>query len=146
MKNANTLPHMVYMENVHIKTLEIVNTPTTHQSKTSSLGSPPKQELTNSQLVLACYYVLLSWGIHPRGNIDMAPIARFMHLITGRPYKHVHSSEFYKKLKRTPNLKTGKGLIKDLEMLKDLFLRLELKEAALLVEHEINPVRQGTAK
>ncbi|MHB9147660.1 MAG: hypothetical protein ACYC2U_04470 [Candidatus Amoebophilus sp.] len=66
-------------------------------------------------MVLACYYVLISWDIQPRVNLDIEHVARFMHLVTRKPYTRIHNSEFYKRLQRPPLLKSDKELIKDLE-------------------------------
>jgi hypothetical protein len=94
-------------------------------------------QLTNSQFVLAFYYALQSGGFHARVNVDMAFIARLMHLATARPYTDVHNSEFYKKLRRAPNFKPDRALIKDLEVIKSRLLEVGLKEAASLVDKEI---------
>jgi hypothetical protein len=141
MKNTNTalLPifYIEKVENMYVEYTNPISPP-----PASPGAAPNSQGLTNSQLVLACYYVLVSWGIHPRSNIDIAPVARFMHLVTGKPYKRVHTSEFYRKLQRVPNFKTDRGLIKDLEVVKRLFLQLELKDASLLVDRELALARQ----
>ena len=127
----------VYVENLHIEKLEIFNTTASRPSPISRVATAGLS-LSNSQLVLAFYYVLLSWGVQPRITIDIAPIARFMHLVSGKPYKRIHNSDFYKKLQCVPNFKSDKGLIKDLTVVKSLLLEVELKEACLLIDREIN--------
>jgi hypothetical protein len=131
----------VYVENLHIEKLEICNTIASCPSPSPSVATAGLS-LSNSQLVLAFHYVLLSWGVQPRITIDIAPIARFMHLVSGKPYKRIHTSEFYKKLQRVPNFKNDKELIKDLTVVKRLLLEVELKEASLLVDREINLASQ----
>jgi hypothetical protein len=131
------------VENLHVGKVELATTDTSHNGQPAIPNEPStRSTLTISQLVLAFYYGLKSCGIHPRINVDIAFIARLMHLATAKPYTDVHNSEFYKKLKRVPNFKTDRGLIKDLEIIKSRLLALELKEASLLVDDEITLARQ----
>jgi hypothetical protein len=135
----------IYIEKVedfHIGKTEPVTTGKHEQPSDPCKPLSGINDLTNSQLVLFFYYLLGSWGIWPRGNADMASIARAIHLITGKSYKQVNNSEFYKKLKQAPNFKTDKWLIKDLEVVKGVFLQVELKAAALLVDNELKTAHQ----
>ena len=58
---------------------------------------------TNSQLVLIFYYFFKQYGLEPRRNIDISPMAKFIHLITGKEFKAITSSDFYKKLNKVQN-------------------------------------------
>ena len=140
------------VENLHMDKVKLATTvthddkpPTKYQEQPTShpetATSPP---LTLSHLALACYYVLTSWGIQPRVKLDIAHVARFMHLVTSKPYTRIQNSEFYKKLQRVPQLKSNKELIKDLAFIKDRFLQLELKEASLLVDRDLAQAHQKT--
>lgn len=136
------------VENLHMDKVEPAATTATnyYEQPTDHLEPSTSSPLTNSQLVLACYYVLISWGIQPRINLDISHVARFMHLVTRKPYTRIYNSEFYKRLQQAPQLKSDKELIKDLELIKSLFVQLELKDASLLIGKELTLARQKVNK
>jgi hypothetical protein len=135
--------HIKEVKNLHISKTELVtHTPTAYQQPAGQRVPTNGRKLTNSQFILACYYTLVSWGIQPRVNIDIAPVARFIHFAIGKPYTSITNSEFYKKLQRVPNFKSERDLIKDLEVVKSLFLQLELKEVVILIDQELTLARQ----
>jgi hypothetical protein len=103
---------------------------------------PQLNGYTNAQLVLIFYYFFKYCGLEPRVKIDIAPIAKFMHLITGKKFTATTNSDFYKKLQIVPNIKTGRGLIKDLEVIKPLFKAAQLNEIVGLIESEISIARK----
>jgi len=107
--------------------------PIHQQSSTYAL-----EEHNNSQTVLIFYYFFKAIGINIRNNIDFAPVAKFMHLITGKEFKATTSSDFYNKLRQAPNFKTNKELIRDLEDIKPLFEKVQLKEAVKAIDEEIS--------
>ncbi|MHB9147434.1 MAG: hypothetical protein ACYC2U_03280 [Candidatus Amoebophilus sp.] len=170
MKNTTTIkPSVIYIEkvenlymdeteqatitNVYIEKVENLHmgkvrpTIPSYSKKVTDYHEPSyTSPLTNSQLVLACYYVLISWGIQPRVNLDIAQVARFIHLVTSKPYTQIKNSEFYKKLQKAPELKSTKELVKDLQLIKILLGELELAEASLLVDKELTLARQKINK
>jgi hypothetical protein len=101
---------------------------------------------TNSQLVLIFYYFLKNIGLDIRKEISMAPVAKFMHLVTGRDFTKTVNSEFYNKLKLAPNHKSDKELIKDLEFIKPLFSNVELNEVVKLIDAEIMVAKEEYQK
>jgi hypothetical protein len=107
-------------------------------------------EYSNAQMVLIFYYFFKQNGLEPRVNIDISPIAKFIHLITGKEFKAVTSSDFYKKLQTVPNFKTDKELINDLEAIKPLFKMVQLNEVVKMIENEIdlarNEIKQAKRK
>jgi len=110
--------------------------PTTQQKDEPQLG-----RYSNSKLVLIFYYFFKFTGIEPRVNTDIAPIAKFLHLIVGKEYKNITSSDFYQKLRKVPNFKTDKELIKDLNEIKPLFKKVELNEIVRMIDNEIDQAR-----
>ena len=108
---------------------------------TTPKAKPQLGGYTNSQLVLIFYYFFKQNGLEPRVNIDISPIAKFIHLITGKEFKAVTSSDFYKKLQTVPNFKTDKELINDLEAIKPLFKMVQLNEVVKMIENEIDLAR-----
>lgn len=135
--------HIEKVENLYVNRVEPAITGASYDKHPTNPHEPPTSlTLTNSQQVLAVYYVLDSWGVRPRINANISDIARFMHLITGRAYTCVDNSVFYKKLKRAPNFKKDQGLIKDLEVIKKSLLAVELKEVSLKVGTELRVAHQ----
>lgn len=108
---------------------------------TTPKAKPQLGGYTNAQLVLIFYYFFKQNGLEPRKNIDISPLAKFIHLITGKEFKAVTSSDFYKKLQTVPNFKTDKELINDLEAIKPLFKKVQLNEVVKMIENEIDLAR-----
>ena len=146
LATANNI-YIEKVENLHMDKIgPTTNVTNYYEQPTDHLEPSTSPPLTNSQLVLACYYVLISWGIQPRINLDISHVARFMHLVTRKPYTRIYNSEFYKRLQQAPQLKSDKELIKDLELIKSLFVQLELKDASLLIGKELTLARQKVNK
>ena len=103
--------------------------------------TPRLGEYSNSQLVLIFYYFFKYSGIEPRVNTDIAPIAKFLHLITGKEFSNIQSSDFYKKLSKAPNHVSDKSLIDDLNHIKPLFQKVELNEIVKMIDNEIDQCR-----
>lgn len=104
-------------------------------------AKPSLGEFSNSQLVLIFYYFFKYSGIEPRVNTDIAPIAKFLHLITGKEFSNTQSSDFYKKLSKAPNHVSDKSLIDDLNHIKPLFQKVELNEIVKMIDNEIDQCR-----
>lgn len=85
-------------------------------------------------------------GQELRGAIDLADIARYMHVITGKKYTNIYNSDLYKKLKVVPELKGTQATIKDLQVLHDLFEQVELKEVSQLIQSVINAIMDSYKK
>jgi hypothetical protein len=108
---------------------------------TTPKEKPRLGEYSNSQLVLIFYYFFKYSGIEPRVNTDIAPIAKFLHLITGKEFSNTQSSDFYKKLSKAPNHIGDKSLIDDLNHIKPLFQKVELNEIVKMIDNEIDQCR-----
>jgi len=108
---------------------------------TTPKAKPQLGEYSNSQLVLIFYYFFKYSGIEPRVNTDIAPIAKFLHLITGKEFSNTQSSDFYKKLSKAPNHISDKSLIGDLNHIKPLFQKVELNEIVKMIDNEIDQCR-----
>lgn len=107
------------------------------QSKNNSGAKGQLNEYTNSQLVLIFYYFFKYLGIEPRKDVDIAPIAKFLHLITGKKFSNTQNSDTYKKLLKVPNHITDKNLKTDLIHIKKLFQKVELNEIVKMIDNEI---------
>ena len=95
-------------------------------------------EFTTSRQLLTIYFLLKSLGVEPRSTVDIAPVTRFAHLITGTTFVKLQNSNLYKKLKKVPNFKGDKALVKDLEFIIPFFRELNLEDTVSLIEREIN--------
>jgi len=94
-------------------------------------------EFTTSRQLLTIYFLLKSLGVEPRNTVDIAPVARFAHLITGTTFVKLQNSNLYKKLKKAPNFKEDKALVKDLAFIIPFFKELNLEDTIQLIENEI---------
>lgn len=93
---------------------------------------------SNSQIVLIFFYFFKFTGIEPRVTTDIAPIAKFLHLITSKNFSKTPNSDFYKKLSQAPNHVGNKQLLKDLKLIKPLFADVELNEIVKMIDNEID--------
>lgn len=94
-------------------------------------------QYSNSQLVLIFFYFFKFNRLEIRRDVDIAPIAKFIHLITGKDFTTTANSDFYTKLRKAPNFKGDKGLMRDLQAIKPLFEAVQLNEVAKMIQNEI---------
>lgn len=94
-------------------------------------------KFSNGQLVLIFYYFFESLGIKIRKDTDIAPIAKFMHLVLGKDFTNIQNSDLYKKLCKAPNYLDDKNLITELNFIKKFFEKVGLSEAVELIDFEI---------
>jgi predicted small secreted protein len=83
-------------------------------------------KFTNSQIVLLTYFYLKELGLEPRVGTYVTTMIRFIHIITQTNYTKAKNSAFYKMASKAPNFKSDTNLIKDLEVIKVEFERVEL--------------------
>lgn len=95
-------------------------------------------ELTQSQWVLVYYYFFKQNGLEPRVNIDISPLARFIHLTTGIKFTTIQKSEVYDKLSKAPNFKVDKELLKDLEKIRPIFEMHGFNDVLQTIDNEID--------
>ncbi len=133
--------HNNFISNIELEIIKIKDFQTLDNPSELKKAVIISTEFTNSQLVLIFFYFLKHNGLEPRKNIDVSPIAKFLHLITGKEYNTIHNSDFYKKLQSVPNFKSDKELIKDLESIKPLFGRVQLMEIVKMIDNEIEMAR-----
>lgn len=111
------------------------------ETTTTPKVDPRLGEYTNSQLVLIFYYFFKYSGIELRRNTNIAPIAKFLHLITGKEFSNTQNSDFYKKLSKAPNHIVDRSLIDDLNYIKPLFQKVQLNEIVKMIDNEIDQCR-----
>jgi hypothetical protein len=114
-----------------------------HPDLDTVMESSSSSELTISRQLLTLYFLLKTLGIEPRSTVDIAPVARFAHLITGTSFHKLQNSNLYKKLKKVPNFKEDKALIKDLEFIIPFFKEINLEKTVLLIEGEIKLAKKN---
>ncbi len=107
------------------------------ENQTTLKANNVLSQFSNSQLVLIFYYFFESLGIKIRKDTDIAPIAKFMHLVLGKDFTYIQNSDFYQKLCKAPNYLSDKNLMRELNIIKNLFEKVELSEAVKLIDSEI---------
>jgi hypothetical protein len=100
--------------------------------------SKDSPNLTNSQLVLIYYYFFKQYGLEPRKDISVSPLARFIHLTTGKNFSEIQNSDVYKKLRDAPNFKTDEELVKDLNVIRPLFAKCGFNDILQSIDNEID--------
>ncbi len=87
----------------------------THHGTPQTATAAPTTELNNTQLVLAFESFLRYLAQCDGGKVDKAFLARFMHMVSGKPYSKLQNSGLYRQLQRLSELlKKNKRNIKEL--------------------------------
>lgn len=98
-------------------------------------------KFTKAQIVLLTYYYFKELGLEPRVESYVSTMVRFLHIITRTNYTKTKNSVFYKMALKAPNFKTDQNLIKDLEVVKVEFERVELP--IIEIEKEIRMAKRN---
>lgn len=98
-------------------------------------------EFSNNQLTLIFYYFFTGLGLKIRTDIDITAMAKFIHVVSNKEYTKISNSDFYKRLRKAPNFVTDPELIKDLEIIKPIFEKVEMKNVVSLIDTEIAKAR-----
>ena len=83
-------------------------------------------KFSNAQIVLLTYFYLKELGLEPRVGTYVSTMIRFIHIMTQTNYTKAKNSTFYKLASKAPNFKSDMNLIKDLEVVKAEFERVDL--------------------
>jgi hypothetical protein len=83
-------------------------------------------KFSNAQIVLLTYFYLKELGLEPRVGTYVSTMIRFIHIMTQTNYPKAKNSTFYKLASKAPNFKSDPKLIKDLEVVKAEFERVDL--------------------
>jgi hypothetical protein len=97
----------------------------------------PLSGLTQNQVVLLVYFYLESMGVE-KSLIDKSSVARFIHLLVGKPLTKLQNSNIYAKVKKYPNFVEDKYLKDDLIIVKKILDDFGLSTASQLVIVEIS--------
>lgn len=100
-------------------------------------------KLSKAQAILVVYYTFKFYGIEPRTTSGVAPLAKLTHMFLNKPLSKVPNSDVYKMFLKAPNLKGDERLLRDLIIVKEIFLEYELAEIAELVEDEIKICKEN---
>ena len=84
------------------------------------------RKFSNAQIVLLTYFYLKELGLEPRVGTYVSTMIRFIHIMTQTNYTKAKNSTFYKLASKAPNFKSDTNLIKDLEVVKAEFERVDL--------------------
>jgi hypothetical protein len=95
------------------------------------------ENLTESQWVLIYFFMFQSVNLEIRVDVNVAEIARFIHLATGKNLTKIQNSEIYKKLLEAPNFKENRYLREDLIIIRPYVEKNGLKKILHLIDNEI---------
>lgn len=94
-----------------------------------------KLGLTNAQLALLFYFFFKHVGLEIRSGIDIAPVAKLVHLLSNKPISKLPNSDIYKMLGKVPSIhQSPERNISDMEVVKSRFKDFSFNE----IEKEIN--------
>lgn len=104
--------------------------------------------LSSTQKTLAYYYGMQALGLEPRkfetGNIS--DFARFLHLLTGKPFKKIADSDYYDKLKIAPNVVEDQKLVNELLAVRNAFEAVGFKAPLPAIDKEISTAQNAIAE
>ncbi len=106
------------------------------QVQIESVNDNKLGSFTDSQIVLIFHYFFEYLGIN-RSITDVAPLAKFIHLITGKKLTTTQSSNIYHKLLKAPNFNKNDKLKKDLQAIRPFFEQVQLMEIYEAIDNEI---------
>lgn len=99
----------------------------TLQEEQAQTNSP---SFTNAQWVFLVYFFFKAYKLEIRTDIDIAPVAKFIQLITGKKPIVPENSDIYKMLGKAPSIHLSKEKnISDMELIKKKFESYGLKKA-----------------
>jgi hypothetical protein len=100
------------------------------------------ESLTESQIVLLHHFFLTYINQRYKKGVDLTVVARFIAMVAGKRISKIKNSNIYTYLREAPNLKIGKGLLKDLKTVRDFLEKNELKDILQLVDIEIDVIQK----
>jgi|GEM_PF-5188090 hypothetical protein len=134
---ANNLEELLEVKNdVLLLTRLRDENPVKLESSRNESSIPINGIKTQSQIILLVHFYIKSMGID-LVNIDKTDLAKFIHLLLGKPCKRMQNSEIYKKVRIAPNFIRDKALASDLRIVKKVFELYDLSKAIKLVDEEI---------
>ena len=138
--NRDNPTNNIFIYNCELEIERLKEIQSTENKNSVNTSNTPLGQYTNSQVVLIFHYFFKYSGFELRKNIDIAPIAKFIHLLTGKVLKNnIDSSDYYKKLKsNSPHFKSDKELKNDLMTIKLLFQQVQLSEIVKMIDYEID--------
>ena len=107
---------------------------------------PQFGSFTQTQIIIVFYYFFKLNRLEIRTDIDVAPVAKFIHLLVGKEFKTIQNSDIYKKLSLAPDIKVGAELIKDLVIIKPFFEMVQLTEIVKMIDNDISIAQRSVKK
>jgi hypothetical protein len=119
---------------------------TNKNPKASMYHTPPismtMPQLINRQWALLFHYALEALDSTGRANPSAADIARFMHLVMGKPFTKIQNSEIYGHCRNVFSDRRPNVLIEDLETIKLLFEQVGMTKAVESIDEKIKELRK----
>lgn len=118
-----------------------------HINKKSPVNSTPSistnmPHLNNRQWALLFHYALEALDSTGRANPSAADVARFMHLVMGKPFTKIQNSEIYGHYRNVFSDRRANELIEDLETIKPLFETVGMTKAVESIDKKIKELQK----
>ena len=112
------------------------------EKETQSPQKDYKHQFTRSQQVLTAHYLFKMAGIGVRQDIDVTACAEILHILLGLPYNKIANSELYKKFLNPFGNSSPKATIKDLEVIRKYFEKLNNQDILDTIDEQIKYLRK----
>ncbi len=126
-------------EKENVSSVKDGNTPADFAEKEGIQVEETSQKfgLTNAQLAMLFYFFFKHVGVEIRSGVDIAPVAKLVHLLSNKPISKLPNSDIYKMLAKAPSIHPSpEKNIGDMEIIKSRFKDFGFNE----IEKEINDV------
>lgn len=93
---------------------------------------------TQAQQVLVVHFLLKFLNYNYQNGMDATVLTRIILMLTGKNINVRINKEMYDKVRKAPNYKSGKELIKDLKVVKIFFESINFKNVIQSIDNEID--------
>ncbi len=110
--------------------------------KQNAATNPALPDLTTYQWALVFHYSLAAMGLTARVDLDAADVARFMHVVLGKPLSKIQNSEVYKTYREASADSLRPQLLPDLERIRPLFEQAGFSKALESIDKKIKDLQK----
>ncbi len=110
--------------------------------KQNAATNPALPDLTTYQWALVFHYSLAALGLTARVDLDTSDVARFMHVVLGKPLPKIQNSEIYKTYREASVDTFRPQLLPDLERIRPLFEQAGFSKALESIDKKIKDLQK----
>ncbi|XWN35382.1 MAG: hypothetical protein ROO73_01150 [Roseivirga sp.] len=85
---------------------------------------------------------MIALNAKPRHTVDMATVARLLHLALGIPLQRIDRSTLYKQLRNTPDTTRPQVLKGDLQTIRPAFEKVNFKKGLLAIDRDLERLQR----